>query len=42
MISIRINIVENTHTDFNLLSLPNEKTPNILGVFHLNHIQHTA
>ena len=29
MISIRINIVENTYTDFNLLSLPNKKTPNI-------------
>ena len=25
MISIRINIVENTYTDFNLLSLPNKK-----------------
>ena len=26
MISIRINIVENTYTDFNLLSLPNKNT----------------
>ena len=29
MISIRIDIVENTYTDFNLLSLPNIKTPYI-------------
>ena len=26
MTSIRINIVKNTHTDFNLLSLPNKNT----------------